>query len=164
MSISSSFFLIGLLPWFLGLYRIVSEKSRVFKIVLLAIANSLFYLWSGVGAFVFLLLYSAIIWLLTLLLKKAKRKLYLIVSVIMASAPLLFVKYSGLFISACNALLDYSCKLPVIFVPLGISFFTFEAISLLVDVYSGKVTESSIIYIYIYGVLPDCYFRSPAAL
>jgi alginate O-acetyltransferase complex protein AlgI len=54
---------------------------------------------------------------------------------------LLVSKYTGFFISNINAALlslDFTLKDPKIAMPLGISFFTFHAISYLVDVYRGK--------------------------
>jgi len=121
MTFTSNFFLIGLLPVFLILYRIVAGKNKlILKMMLLAAMNTLFYVFGGVKAFVFLLIFILITYLFAAILYKYKNRILFALLCIIVVLPLLFVKFSS------------------VIMPLGISFFTFEAISFLADIYTQK--------------------------
>ncbi|HEY9614542.1 MBOAT family protein [Allocoleopsis sp.] len=61
-----------------------------------------------------------------------------------------YFKYANFFISSANNILDTNFNLHNIILPLGISFFTFEQITYLVDIYRGKAQD--------YGFLNYCLF------
>ena len=75
--------------------------------------------------------------------KRASRRV-LTLGILVDLAPLLVMKYSGFFASSVNAMigrLGSGTRLPVLnlLLPLGISFYTLQAIAYLVDIYRGKV-------------------------
>lgn len=55
--------------------------------------------------------------------------------------PLLYFKYTPLAVDIWNAILRSNFSLGTIIVPAGVSFFTFQAISYVVDVYKGKFQD-----------------------
>ena len=61
-----------------------------------------------------------------------------------------YFKYANFFISSANDILDTNFNLHNIILPLGISFFTFEQMTYLVDIYRGKTQD--------YGFLNYCLF------
>lgn len=52
---------------------------------------------------------------------------------------LVYFKYTGLLVRSVNSLLVLDLKVPEIVMPIGISFFTFQSMSYVFDVYRGKV-------------------------
>lgn len=72
---------------------------------------------------------------------KKKRKMILIVGVILILGILLFLKYYNFFASSINSVFTFSGSLiPTLhlMLPIGISFYTLQAIAYMVDVYRGK--------------------------
>jgi alginate O-acetyltransferase complex protein AlgI len=145
MIFSSILFLFLFLPSILILYYSAPIRTRNF--VLLA-ASLLFYAW-GEGGYVLLMLISiAINWLVGLSIEQARRhgkhcRLILVVGVFTNLASLAFFKYCNFFVEIINGLLPVGSFTPItldpIHLPIGISFFTFQSISYIVDVYRNKV-------------------------
>jgi D-alanyl-lipoteichoic acid acyltransferase DltB (MBOAT superfamily) len=125
-----------------------SVRARLPQNVLLLIASWIFYgAWSW--KFLLLLLASTVLdYLCGLLIANAasvqRKRLIMLVSV---TANLLFLtafKYFGFFVAEFAALLEqlgFQANMPVleIVLPVGISFYTFQTIGYIVDVYRGKV-------------------------
>lgn len=151
MTFTSAIFLVGLLPWFICLFSINWKKKKAIRVILLFLADSLFYVWGGVGAFIFVCGYAVFIWLFSLLVKGLRNKGILTISIICSVAPLLLVKYTNFVISNFNSLFNSRLASSSIVVPIGISFFTFEASSLLVDIYKGKIENPpNLLNVYLY--------------
>ena len=139
MSFSSPIFLFGLLPWFCLAAWMSKNRIHGRKTILFA-GNIIFYIWGGIGGFLFVILYSFLIWLLSMITRKRRnQKNFFPLSIILAVSPLLYVKYVSFFVHNLNALLNLNLKAPTVFIPIGISFFTFEAVSLLVDLRTGSI-------------------------
>lgn len=68
-----------------------------------------------------------------------RRKLLLSVSVFMNLGLLVYFKYSGFFMTSVNDLFRTNFPVPDIVLPVGISFYTFQAVAYMVDVYKGRV-------------------------
>lgn len=150
MTFTSNIFLIGLLPWFILLVYLTRKRKHL-KEILLILANSIFYIWGGVGSFLYAGCFVICVWLFCKIIKCYKNKYIFFMLIIMTLIPLLKVKYTGFIIENVNFLLGYTISYGSIFVPIGISFFTFEAISLLSDVYTGKIEyEVSLCETYLY--------------
>jgi len=145
MIFSSPIFLFGFLPIVLLLYY---SSPRVMKNVILLLSSLFFYTWGEV--FYVLVMVASIFsnyffgWLLYNKQKKQqKRKIYISVGITVNLALLFFFKYANFIIDNVNKLLSTVNVAPVhldtIHLPLGISFFTFQAVSYLVDVYRKDV-------------------------
>ena len=139
MSFTSEFFLIGLFPVFAFLYILIGCKLNAIRIFLLLAANSLFLIWGGAGSFLFLCAFSILVFLLSIFVYKVRKRWTLAISLLLAAAPLIVIKYTMFIIQQINSILRSSIKAPSLLVPVGISFVTFEAVSLLVDIYREKV-------------------------
>ena len=152
MTFTSGIFLIGLMPWFIILYQLLGVKKNIIKcrIILILLANSIFYAGGGMGSFIFLCLYSIIIYFLEYLELKLHKKWLFVFSLIIAAFPLICIKYITFAIDNINSIFGSNIISPSIIVPVGISFFSFEAISLLADTHKGKIRGANLIYIYIY--------------
>ena len=139
MLFSSMIFLWLFLPiTFLG-SKIVGKKYVNF---LLLIASLIFYAW-GEPIYVLLMLCSILInWLSGLLIVKnlKYRSLILFFNVIINLFLLGYFKYAGMFVRTWNSIIKIvRIPEPEIALPIGISFFTFQALSYVVDVYRGEV-------------------------
>lgn len=152
MTFTSSIFLIGLMPWFVILYIFFGVKKNIIncRIILILLANTIFYVWAGVGSFIFLCLYSLLVYFLECIESKFHKKWIFISSIIVAAVPLICVKYMAFIIENINLAFGINIISPSIIVPLGISFFSFEAISLLADTYKGKIKGTNLCYTYMY--------------
>ena len=140
MVFSSLTFLCIFLPAILILDRIF-RNIRV-KNALLLIASLLFYAY-GEPVYVLLMIASALLnYVSALLISKfsdnAKlKKTLLAAGVIVNLGALVFFKYTVFLVSFVNTSFGASIPVPDVTLPLGISFFTFQAMSYVIDVYRG---------------------------
>ena len=135
MVFSSLVFLCIFLPAVLILHSVI--RNRKVQNGLLLAASLLFYAY-GEPVYVFLMLASALFnWLFALLIEKRGGKLWLVPAVIIDVGILAVFKYTGFLVSNLNALTGLSVPVPAIALPIGISFFTFQALSYVIDVYRG---------------------------
>ena len=140
MTFTSSIFFIGILPWFLLSFCLV-RKQKYTRTILLILMNSIFYIWGGIGAFFFVCCFAFFIWAFCRIIVNSRRKSLFALCIVLTILPLVRVKYTGFVIGNLNSILGGGLVYPNIVVPMGISFFTFEAVSLLSDVYLGKITD-----------------------
>ena len=140
MVFSSLTFLCIFLPAILILDRIF-RNIRVKNALLLA-ASLLFYAY-GEPVYVILMIASALLnYVSALLISKYKvklklKKLFLAAGVIVNLGALVFFKYTVFLVTFVNSSFGASVPVPDITLPLGISFFTFQAMSYVIDVYRG---------------------------
>lgn len=143
MVFSSGVFLLVFLPiTFIVNLFLSTKQSNIW----LLIASLLFYAW-GEPFFVFLMILSIIVnWLVGMGIGKCEGKLkslILTLGIVFDLGFLGYYKYAGFAVSLLNRLAHHEImSVPQIALPIGISFFTFQAISYIVDVYR-KDTEYS---------------------
>ncbi len=143
MVFSSAVFLLAFLP-IVFICNILVKKE--YSNYLLLIASLVFYAW-GEPYFVLLMIISVLLnWLVGLLLSKnhnGLRKLILAVGIICDLGILGYFKYASFLAETINYVMGREI-LPVIEIalPIGISFFTFQAISYIIDVYRGDTDAS----------------------
>ncbi len=137
MVFSSLLFLYAFLPICLLLYFLVPGLTG--KNIVLLCASLVFYAW-GEPVYVFLMLaVAALNWGFGLLLEKRPEKLWLALCVALNLVSLVVFKYAGFLVENCNALFGAAFRVPQISLPIGISFYTFQALSYSVDVYRKDV-------------------------
>ncbi|MCW5206313.1 MBOAT family protein [Desulfobulbus sp. F5] len=154
MLFSSITFLFFFLPIILAAHLCAGARGRN---VLLLAGSILFYFW-GEQLFVFVLIASAIInYFFGLLISRRGKteKLVLAVAVAVNLGLLGFFKYANFIIANFNALLTQfgieHLVLEKVHLPIGISFFTFEALSYLIDIYRQKYpAQKNPLYIGLY--------------
>ena len=143
MVFSSGVFLLVFLPiTFIVNLFLSTKQSNIW----LLIASLLFYAW-GEPFFVFLMILSIIVnWLVGMGIAKSKGKIksfILTLGIVFDLGFLGYYKYAGFVVSLLNRIVHHEImSVPQIALPIGISFFTFQAISYIVDVYR-KDTEYS---------------------
>ena len=143
MLFSSTVFLFLFLPAVLLLYYIVPRKVRN---LVLFVFSLVFYAW-GEPVYVFLMIGSTIVAYITGLLAdktvKGRKawvpKVSLIVAILWNMGLLLFYKYSDFFIVNANNIFGFSIKELKLVMPIGISFYSFQTLSYVIDVYRGDV-------------------------
>ncbi len=139
MSFTTIEFMFRFLPIFLIVYYVVPTR---YKNLILLIGSFVFYAW-GQHFYLLLLMLSIVVnYTFGRLIgeRRAQRKPLLILGLIYNFGLLVFFKYTNFFIENINALLTAThVQIPTISVvmPLGISFYTFQVVSYLVDVYRG---------------------------
>ena len=141
MLFSSIPFLYYFLPLVLAVYFLVPRGAK--NAVLFA-SSLLFYAWGEPKFCVFMLLSILQGFLFGRLIEKnAQRptwsKLFLTASIVLSLGLLGYCKYADFFISSVNAVTGLSLKLLRVALPIGISFYTFQILSYVVDVYRGDV-------------------------
>ncbi|MBQ2687893.1 MAG: MBOAT family protein [Clostridia bacterium] len=134
MVFSSLTFWFIYLPLVLVLYYVTPKKARNIVLFLVSLA---FYGW-GEPVYISLMLITILInYIAGYLISKSqsKKKLWLILSVVLNLSFLVFFKYSGMIVSTLNLLpfINISFSAPAL--PIGISFYTFQAMSYTIDVY-----------------------------
>lgn len=137
---SDILFLFRFLPIFLVCY--FAARKTIHKNIVLAAFSLFFYAW-GEPVWVCLLLFSSVFDYLNgrFIEKHSGKKtavLGVIVSVTVDLLILCVFKYSGMIVSAVNGVLGTDIPVPDFHLPIGISFYTFQSITYVVDVYKGK--------------------------
>ncbi|MCI8553332.1 MAG: MBOAT family protein [Clostridiales bacterium] len=143
MVFSSLTFLFYFLPAVLAVYFLVPRR---FKNLVLLIFSLAFYGW-GEPVYIFLMIFSILMdyglgrWLHARLLRgdQSGARQLLILSVALNLALLAFFKYTGFVLDNLNRLPGVQISAPEIALPIGISFYTFQAMSYLIDLYRGNV-------------------------
>lgn len=137
MVFSSLVFLCIFLPVIFCLHSVI-PFTKV-RNVLLIIASLIFYAF-GEPVYVILMIISAILnYTCALLMGKANRKAVLTAAVVINIGILCVFKYTGFFVTTLNSVLHLHINVPQITLPIGISFFTFQALSYVIDVYREQV-------------------------
>ncbi len=121
------------------------SKSRIPIKNFVLLISSLFFYFYGAPQFLPLLLISICInYIFGIIINKHKNKFILAISVIFNLSFLGYYKYIDFAIFNVNSIFKTSIPLQNVILPLGISFFTFQALSYVVDVYrnDGKVQKN----------------------
>ncbi|RKQ27503.1 MULTISPECIES: MBOAT family O-acyltransferase [Clostridia] len=153
MLFSSITFLFIFLPLTLLLYYLVPFRMKNY--VMLA-ASLIFYAW-GEPVYIILMILSIILNYFCGQDIYEKRdnaramKMSLMFGVVMNLLILGFFKYYGLLMDTINAILPIDIPYRVLALPIGISFYTFQAMSYLIDVYRKEVKpQENILYFALY--------------
>lgn len=137
MVFSSTIFIFLFLPLVLLFYFLVPKKIKNYVLLLFSL---IFYTFGGPKFLLALFLIVLIDYIGAILIEKTnKRKLFLIIPIVFNIAILFYFKYTGFFLTNINSILNLSIKIPNIILPIGISFYTFQSLSYVIDVYKKKV-------------------------
>ena len=147
MLFNSYVFLFDFLPLVLllfhGLRRLGRERGAVFMLAVMSLAYYGWWSWKYLLLLIPLMLVNYIVAQRMVDFRERQRpravKRLLILGLSLNLAALGYYKYANFFVDNINALFGLDLFLATIVLPLGISFFTFQKIALLVDVYYGKV-------------------------
>ena len=125
------------MPIILILHSVI--KNLNIRNGLLLIASLLFYAY-GEPSYIFLMLFSALLnYVFALLISNQHKKVFLVLVVVVNLSLLGIFKYAGFLVTTVNDIFNVNLPVPVIPLPIGISFFTFQALSYVIDVYKNDV-------------------------
>ncbi|MEZ5038661.1 MAG: MBOAT family O-acyltransferase [Saprospiraceae bacterium] len=133
------------LVWFMVFYGgYLCLKRQANWRLIYTLAFSLFFYYKSSGIYFLLLILSTLIdFFLGHFIFKAdtplKRKAWLILSLFANLGLLFYFKYTNFFIGTINSVAGTNWAFQSIFLPVGISFFTFQTMSYSIDVYRGKL-------------------------
>ena len=140
MVFSSIAFLCVFLPIVILLYYLLPKLQM--KNALLIIVSLLFYAY-GEPVYVLLMIFSTIAnYIFGLFLNtesKRKRKIVMVFTFIVNIGLLLVFKYTDMILETVNQIFQTNLPMQKLSLPIGISFFTFQAMSYVIDVYRGEV-------------------------
>ena len=137
MVFSSSVFFMAFLPITLVLYFLIPERFLKVRNLWLLIASLIFYGW-GEPKYIAVMAFSIVFnYVMGRLVSRSKA---LLVFCLFGNLAILgFFKYTDFLIGTVNDLFGGSISLLNIALPIGISFYTFQTMSYIIDVYRGKV-------------------------
>jgi len=136
MLFSSLTFIYYFLLILLIIYFIVPNKH---KNIVLLIFSLLFY-FLGEPKYIIVLIISSFInyYLSKLIIKNKYKKLFLLIAILYDIGSLLIFKYTDFFINNINDIFNTNIPFMYIIMPIGISFYTFQALGYVIDVYTKK--------------------------
>lgn len=160
MLFSSIVFLFYFLPIVLFLYYSFKFSRRIQNIILL-ISSLIFYAWGGVSFLTLMIISIIFNYILGLIVHKYNKdkpnisKIFLIIACIGNLSVLFVFKYLTFILRNIDiALGGEVITVPNIILPIGISFFTFQAMSYVIDVYRKTVNvQKNIFYLGLYIAL-----------
>ena len=141
MVFASLIFLFLFLPLNLVLYYLSGNKN--YRNILLVVFSFFFYSW-GEPVWILVMLFSATVdFVIALLIEQYRKtswaKFFLILSITVNIGLLVLFKYSAFLYQNINDWFGLSLEVPTFTLPIGISFYTFQTISYVVDVYRNEL-------------------------
>ena len=145
MGIADPIFLYLFLPLCVGLYYLMpAKKSLTARNTLLLAASLLFYAWGSPATLIILLALIFATWIIGLAVTGRKKtragKLLVLAGVVVNVGALFVYKYLDFTLSNIGILFNREFTSLELELPLGLSFFCFQAISYVVDIYRGNNT------------------------
>lgn len=137
MLFSSMVFIFIFLPFICCGYfilKLIAPKKIQLRNVFLLVASLFFYSW-GEPKNIILMLISIVA---NYFFAQFRNKIIFILAIIFNLSFLLFFKYTGFFVQNINTLFDLNISIRQFALPIGISFYTFQALSYVIDVYRKK--------------------------
>lgn len=160
MIFSSLVFMFIFFPLYMIFYysaRTIDSKNKI-----LLIFSLIFYAWGEPKYILLLIGMTFISWVFSNAIERASeltnKNIYLFLCCIINIGLLGIFKYTNFFIYNINNLLDLNINVPNIQLPIGISFYTFQLITYVVDVYRGQVPAQkkfSRLFLYV-GLFHQC--------
>ena len=141
MVFSTSIFLFFFLPLVIAGYHLLKQNYRIFFLML---SSLFFYAWGEPKYVLVMLLSITINYSFGMLIhitfaKKNLAKLFFILSVICNLGILFYFKYFNFTLDTVNSIFNSALEYRKVVLPIGISFFTFQGMSYVIDLYWQKV-------------------------
>ncbi|MBQ7357603.1 MAG: MBOAT family protein [Clostridia bacterium] len=141
MVFSSMFFILVFLVLCYGVYLLAKTMKQ--KNTVLLVSSLIFYAWGGPALCLLLCLDTFICYIGARIIDTCRdrksRLAYTWVTVLTCLAILVLFKYTGFFADNFISLFGLDLTAPSIVLPIGISFYTFQLISYVIDVYRAEV-------------------------
>ena len=155
MVFSSFSFLIFFFPAVCFCYFIVPQRFRSLRNLVLLAFSLFFYFWGESKGVLLMLAVILVSYCSARIIDSAKtkavRRLGLWLELLTCLGALVYFKYAGWLLDTANSLLHTELPVLQVVMPIGISFFTFQSMSYVFDVYRGKVAvQKNILYVALY--------------
>lgn len=144
---------------FMPLYALV--RNRLWYMLTFVVAFSFYFYYKSSGWFVLLLATTSLIdWTVSRMLthtdKRWKRRMLATLSIVVSLSVLGYFKYANFFLWNWNLMVEGNFQPLDIILPVGISFYTFQSISYIVDVYKRRVdaTDTWLEYVFFLSFFP----------
>ena len=144
---------------FLPLFALLKRSKP--KMVVFVIAFSLYFYYKSSGLFFLMLICTSLIdWLISHRVAKARtlgsRRAWMWTSILISLSILGYFKYANFFLWNWNQMVEGNFQPLDIILPVGISFYTFQSISYVVDVYKKRIapTDSWLDYLFFLSFFP----------
>ncbi|HHU06750.1 MAG TPA: MBOAT family protein [Clostridiaceae bacterium] len=141
MVFSSLIFLYAFLP--LCLILVWLSPSIKAQNAILLVFSLFFYAWGEPVYVILLIIVTLFIWWCGLMMEKTKgkenKRVWLILALEASLASLIAFKYTGFIVEIINVIPGLNIKAPQISLPIGISFYTFQALTYIIDLYRGEI-------------------------
>ena len=136
MLFSSLTFLLAFFPLVLVLYYV--NNNRVYRNIILLISSLIFYSWGEPRTIIIMIITIIVNYVMAIMIEENEkyRKLLFIVTCIFNICILFFFKYFNFFVNDVLMLKNVTLN---IILPIGISFYTFQILSYVIDVYKKEV-------------------------
>lgn len=146
--------------FFIPVYSLI--KNRRWQMIVFVVIFSLYFYYKSSGIFFLLLLATSLVdWLLSHVIsrseKRGYRRLFMAVSITLSLSVLGYFKYANFFLWNWNQMVEGNFQPMDIILPVGISFYTFQSISYVVDVYKRRIppTKTWLEYIFFLSFFPQ---------
>lgn len=155
MVFSSFSFLLVFFPAVCLCYFAVPRRFRTARNLILLLFSLFFYFWGEARGVLVMLGVILASWVSALLIAGAKtgavRRLGLCLELAACLGVLLYFKYAGWLLGSVNRVFGAELPIPALVMPIGISFFTFQSMSYVLDVWKGRVpAQRNPLYVTLY--------------
>lgn len=144
---------------FIPIYAML--RNRTWQMITFVVLFSFFFYYKSSGFFVILLAATSLIdWIMSRVLvrlsRRSLRRLCVWISLICSLSVLVYFKYANFFMANWHAIVGSNFSPIEIILPVGISFYTFQSISYIIDVYKGRVepTRTWLEYVFFLSFFP----------
>ena len=150
-----SFVSLSFLITFIILLTILAfTKNRISKKLFVLGYCYFFYITWSKKLFAILIIISLLAYLFGYLIKNTDKvrvkKLLLSIGCVTVLLPLVYFKYCNFFIESFSSIFNWNFNVLKILLPIGISFYSFQAISYIADIYLKKVDNNSLLDVLLY--------------
>ena len=155
MVFSSFTFLLFFFPAVCFCYFLVPQRFRTLRNLVLLAFSLFFYFWGESKGVLLMLAVILVSYFSARIIggseRKAVRRLGLWLELLTCLGVLAYFKYAGWLLQTANSVLHTELPVLQVVMPIGISFFTFQSMSYVFDVYKGKVpAQKNILYVALY--------------
>ena len=155
MVFSSNIFIFFFLPLTIWGYYFLGKK---FQNIFLLFMSTLFFAWSQPHYLWIIILNICVNYLGAVVIdnitNKEIRKIVFVLDIIINIGILFYFKYFNFAVDSINKIFDSGFKIDTIILPIGISFFTFQGLSYVIDVYKKEVAaQKNILKVALYILL-----------
>ena len=128
-----SFFIFLIITWIA--YYITLPKSRWIPLLL---GSVVFYCFAGIDALAVMSVTVVTTYIFSRILENNKKKIFLVLPLIINFGIMIIAKYTGFILSNLPGIENADSVTSKIIVPLGISFYTFQSVAYLAEIYKAK--------------------------